>query len=415
MVLVGVVRVGMLRQRVDKEFAVLGAPPKRRGVDRGPGRVTVQPVPEQPGLWAASTPLTWLGGWEARQRWSGELSASITEACGKAGPAPTGVRLPGRGGSVTTPHGRDQHVLEVASVAEQEVLCNLLRQHAALLIAVTGRCPDGPGSRRLAESREHVTTRYLGSTYPAYLHRMAAWLRHHEGLTGLDRMDVHPSQEPDGTLTVTVRCIDAAASVATTRAHAVLLATFALRAQRLVRAGVAVPESPLAVLDEDRSRAVARGLAGSQRGGAAGRSAPARRLLRRLLTDTLAVELDNLEVTAAELFPVIAPVDLPEVGLAGLAREDSVLSRWAAAGPVNFAELGRQALLDPREGGPCLAASHQHAPGRTGVLLDSWQAVIAARRGGDLDAASSAGRAQASPPPGTRRERRRREAPGAGQ
>jgi hypothetical protein len=381
--LLGVVRVGALRQRVEKGFAVLGKPPSKGG----PAGVHIAAVPQKPGLWTAAPPLAWLGSYEARQDWAVRLSQALTAAAGgKTAVLPTGVSVRADGRPQTTPYGEDRHVLEVASAAEQEVLCDLLREHAAVLIALTGRSPHGDGSRRLAGSREHVTAWYLRSAAPAYLSRFEQSLRREHGLAGLDHMDVYPATEPDGTPTVVVRCVDAAASLASTRAHAVLLAAFALRAQRTVRDGNRIPETPHRKVDDDRARAVARGLrARLHVGGAKGQPGPqeARALLRGLLAETLAVELDNLEATAEELFPVIAAVDLPDAGLSRFAREDTLLSAWAGSDPAAFPGIAARVLTDHQPGGPCLALARQAAPGRTRLLLDEWTGVIGARHGAD--------------------------------
>lgn len=403
--LVGVTRIGSLRQRVAKGFAVTGGvDPGRPGeaIAAGPAPVTIGAAAGRPGLWHVTAPLTWLGSPDSRAQWWSGLARALVETATRveaAGGAllPTGVPA---GTGHTTPSGDDLHVIEVASNVEQEVLCNLLREQVPLLVALTGRSgPTGSaGSRRLAGSREHVAARYLASTSSHHLARVAAELRRVDGIAQLSRMDVFPSTEPDGTLTVTVRCVDAAASLATARAHALLLAAFGLRARRLVRDGRRLGHLPQRHLEENRARAIARGLRArlapapspgmpGHDGGAATTAphpAPARDLLRSLLVDSLANELDNLGATPEELFAVIAPLDLPEAGLAHVSTDDDLLGDWAANRSAHeFTTIATHVLRDAGAGGPTLAAATRVAPGRTRLVLDEWTAAISARHRGD--------------------------------
>jgi hypothetical protein len=341
----GVILVGALRQRVEKAVGWHGAPPTGRS--RGPVELT-------PGAGVAvlRPPLTWLGSPAARQDWVTAMAATLTAAPGR--PLPPGT--PGVAPAI------DRHILEVASPAEQTVLCNLVRQHSPLLIALTGR--SAAGTRRLGAARDQVAARHLDAADAEFRTLLESHLRRVEGFEAFDRTDVHPSAEPDGTPTVVVQCIDAAATLAAVRAHALLLAAFALRARRLVQEGVVLEPMAQRVVDENRARAVASGL----------RARPAddggstlRARTRRLLADVLAVELDNLDTQPEELFPILAPVER-------LADDDSVLTG-------NPGAAGR-ALTDTTAGGPCLAAARRTAEGRTWLLVERWAGVIAARGGG---------------------------------
>ncbi|MGI5241636.1 hypothetical protein [Dactylosporangium sp. CA-139066] len=400
--LLNVTRIGALRQLVHKGFAVVEGDPAPASGHHG---VTLHTRPgAPPGLWHASTPLTWLGSQESRARWAGSLAGALSEAARRAVLLPAATTTEIGGARVVAPTGDDVHVVEVASTGEQEVLCNLVREHVPLLIALAGRADPGgsavDGSHRLAGSREHIAARYLASTSPRHLSRVEAELRRADGIAQIAWMDVFPGREPDGTLTVTVRCVDAAASLATTRAHAVLVGALALRARRLVRDGRRLGNVPQELLERNRVRVIARGLrarlavdappAGprerGQRGAppreaAAPEPVPARTQLRRFLEQTLSIELDNLGATPEELFPVVAPIDLPDLGLSHIATEDSLLRAWAAQQRAGFAGTAARALLDPGAGGPLLQAARQVAPGRTGLLLDEWAAIVAARRG----------------------------------
>jgi hypothetical protein len=418
-----VTRIGALRQHVAKGFVVVGGhlPAVGRGgtvFNRDGG----ERVAGKPELWYAEPPPRWLGSPAARAEWAGTVAADLAEAGAAARvpllPTSVAVELDGR--RVVGPPGDDRHVVEVASTVEQEVLCNLLREHVPLLIALTGRPdPDGAGiggSHRLGTSRQHVATRYLASASATHLARIEAELRRTDGVAQLERMDVHPAALPDGTPTVVVRCVDAAASISTTAAWALLVAAFGLRARRLVRDGRRLRNLPQQILEENRARAVARGLrARLTVEESAGRGEQpklversARDLLRALVVDTLSVELDNLGATPQELFPIAAALDLPQLGLSGCASDDTLLRGWAQQHRSGFAGIAGHVLLDAAPGGPCLASANQIAPGRTHLVLGEWAAVVAARKGADGPRASSPGRGPTQQPSGRDRPPRQR-------
>jgi hypothetical protein len=342
----GVILVGALRQRVEKVVGWHGAPPT--GKSRGPVELT----PGAGGTSVLRPPLTWLGSPAARQDWVTSMALTLGAVSGK--PLP-----PGANGIAPAV---DRHVLEVGSTAEQTVLCNLVRRYSPLLIALTGR--SAAGVRRLGGARDQVAARHLDAADAEFRMLLEAHLRRVEGFEAIDRTDVHPSAEPDGTPTVVVQCIDAAATLAGARAHALLLAAFALRARRLVQDGVAVEPVAQRVVDENRARAVASGL--RARPADDGRST-LRGRTRELLADVLAVELDNLDTQPEELFPILAPVER-------LADDDSVLT--------GTPDAVSRALTDTTAGGPCLAAARRAAEARTWLLVERWAGVIAARGGG---------------------------------
>ena len=337
----------------------------------------------------------WLGTFAAREKTFAELARVLAEfnsAARRVGGrvVPAGIGLSGYPAML----GGDTHVIEVLSATEQEVLANLIRTHVPVLIAMTGRgvtaaaAPrDWIGSRWLADSKTHVATRYLASTQPEHLKRVAAELRRRDGVSRLDRMDVAPGQMPDGTLTVTIRCIDSAASVAAARSHALVLAALALKARRLVRGGSRIGNTPQPQLANNRARAIAAGLRarferldkpGSQRAGPHdGDRVEARAAVRHLLLD-LCVEFGNLEAAAEELAPVILPVELPRLGLRRIATEDELLARSAARGDSTLASAASAGLVSSTPGGHLLASAKNAAPGRVSILLGSWQSNLAA-------------------------------------
>jgi hypothetical protein len=392
-VLLSLTRVGATRQGLGKAVAVLGADPKR--LAERIRQSQADPVAGTPGLFAVRLESAWLGTLAGRENAFAELGSSIADFASAARLAggrlvPAGIALSGYPALL----GGDAHVIDVLSEIEQEVLVNLIRTHVPVLIAMTGRgvtasgAPrDRIGSRWLADSKTHVPTSYLASTRPEHLERVKAELRRREGVSRVDRMDIAPGRARDGTLTVTVRCIDAAASIAATRGHALVLAALTLRARRLVRDGRRVGNAPpQRQLANNRARAIAAGLRarfevpdkpGARPVNARGaRTVEARAAARRLLLD-LCVEFANLEATAEELAPVILPIELPRLGLRHIATEDELLARQAGQGASDLASAAYAGLVDSGPGGRLLASATSAAPGRVSILLGSWQSKLA--------------------------------------
>lgn len=391
--LLSLTRVGATRQSLGKAAAVLGADWDHLAGQAG--NMYIEPVKGTPGLFAVWLKSAWLGTFAAREKAFAELAGALAEldsAASRAGGrvVPTSIGLSGYPAVL----GGDTHVIEVLSATEQEVLVNLIRSHVPVLIAMTGRgvtaatAPrDRIGSRWLADSRTHVATRYLASTQPEHLKRVVAELRRQDGVSRLDRMDIAPGEMAGGTRTVTIRCIDSAASVAAARSHALVLAALGLRARRLVRDGSRIRNTPQPQLANNRARAVAAGLRarferldqpGGRRAGPPGADrVPARAAVRHLLLD-LCAEFGNLEATAEELAPVILPVELPRLGLQDIATEGELLAQSAAKGDSVLASVASAGLGSSTSGGHLLASAKSAAPGRVSILLGSWQANLAA-------------------------------------
>ena len=304
------------------------------------------------------------------------------------------------------------------------MLANLLRSHVPTLIAMTGRpvatagvTRDRIGSRWLAASPSHLAARYLASTAPQHLERVKVELRRHDGIARLDRMDIVPDFADDGSPVVIVRCIDAAPSLATARAHALVLAALALRARRLVRDGKRVGNVPQRTLEENRARAIADGLRarfvldeapgrnrhGEGRAGHGEAREPrmvgARDAIRWLLQD-LCAEFSNLEAAAEELAPVILPVELPQLGLRRVASDGELL----AGGPRMGTRCSRgppgTRSPTPRWAGSCSVPRFRRAPvGSPWSWSDGGRGsrILSRRRGAahSGEAASGAGKTSA--------------------
>ncbi|WP_152603701.1 hypothetical protein [Amycolatopsis rifamycinica] len=395
--LVSLTRVGATKQGIEKAFTVLGADPATmarafesvsldvRGTPLG-----VVPVSGSPGLFTLRVPPVWLGTRRGRDEVFSGLAAALAELC----------RVTARTGGVLVPpgvavgdhravFGGDVHMIEVLSPVEQEVLCNLLRGWVPALIAVAGhgltsvgRSPDRTGSRWLATSNSHLATRFLASTTPEHLERVKAELRRRDGVARLDRMDVAPGVRADGTPVVLVRCLDAAATLAGTRAAALLLSALALHARRLVRDGRRTGHAPQRMLEENRARAIADGLRARfavEDSRATGRRNRHRRAARDAVRDLLrevVVEFGNLETDVAEIAPLLMGVDLPGLGVRAEISERGLLARWAVSGEETLVSECRRALGDATPGGPLLAHLNAEVPGRTSVVLGSWRERI---------------------------------------
>ncbi|MFG2693185.1 hypothetical protein [Kitasatospora sp. NPDC048407] len=426
--LVSLTRVGPARQSLTKGVAVTGPDTATllRSV-RLPGPPPSLPAAElrtderadgrADGLFGVALPGVWLGTPGAREVAYGYLGAVLSaladtaRALGGALHAP-GVRLAPAGPLPAL--GGDLHGLAVLDDAEQEVLCNLLRRHSPTLIALTGRAriggpADPVGSRRLADSREHLAARYLASADPRHLHHVRAELRRRHGIADLLRMDVAPLPAASGApAEALVRCVDAQVSLADLRAQALLFAALALKARRTVRAGERERNIPQSVIEANRARAVVHGLRArfapeSTDFGRAQRTRPARDVARRLLTD-LVPEFGLLDATAEELLPLLAPVELPSFGLPGL-RTGDLLLRTAREGRGSgpLAQHAEQLLRDPRPGGELAARLAQDSPGVLELLLSDWRRTLAEGVAPAPRAREQSGRPRSPSQPGGRR------------
>ena len=418
-VLVSLTVVGAARQSFTKTLAVTGVD-ARAVVDSArppaepPGlRARTETDPRHPGLVRVALEGLWLGTPAARDEVFGHLVDRVAALADGARRLGGVLHAPGVSlGPSSPPAAGDTHTLYVTDPAEQEVLVNLLRRWSPTLIALCGRgtvgtLPDRVGSRWLADSREHLTTRYLASADPRHLEHVRADIRRRDGIADLTRMDVAPVPgDGGGPGAVLVRCIDAQLSVTDLRAQAVLLAALALHARRKVRAGSREGNVPQSVLEKNRARAVTQGLRArflpeGDRGVANGDTVPARHSVRRLL-DELLLPLGRLEATPEELVPLLVPAEGPDTGLPPLRSQD-ILSAAARRGPNELGAAAGPLLLDARPGGLLLESLRQDAPGRVELLLGSWahrlaRAEESRRPGSGTHRRTGGGERDAKPP-----------------
>jgi hypothetical protein len=451
--LISMTRTGAGRHSVGKQFTVHGV--SGNDVSRiatafdaqFAGFATLVPdVPvmrsASPQPWTLETEWVWLGIVGARDDFYRQLSHALLTLARSV--RSVGGRLWGCG-FTDAEHplvsGTDTHYLEVLSPTAQEVLCNALRKEAPTLIAATAhpgiqvaRTADiGVGSRHLAASRNHLATRYLASAEPRHLERVRDHLRVTEGVASLDRMDVFPTAR-NGVNCVAVRCTDATASLETLRAVTLLLDAVSVGAFRVASEGRRMPNIPHQMLDANRARAIAAGLnatfeleaaSGPRRGKDDGRdrsatdgrptrqvrSVTARKELGRWLREC-APAFRNLDATAAELLPLLAPAELVNVGVRRNRTDTELLASYIGAGTRDMGEVSRDMLIaeaHSRTGGTLRATLTRDYPGRVAGLLGDWDERI-----------GNATYRSASTPDGRRRQggppdRGKRGRPGTGQ
>lgn len=308
----------------------------------------------------------------------------------------------------------DHHSVGLLDDVEREVATNVFRSHIPEIIALTGHPGIGPtpeplGSRRLAESGQHLAARYLASASARHLSLVESELRRTTGIRDLRTMDVHPLDPPSpggDTDSLAVRCVDGQAFAGTTIAHAILLQALTMAARRMVRDGRREGNRDQAMLERRRALAILKGIdarvpteagGGRHDDGKGGRrdhrdDAKDERhdsgrvsldVLALELLDDLVPELGTLEVSFTELAPVIAWT---------AALTESVI-------PRNEAELLVRALNGAN------GASHEVIAGM--VATPEWHAPDLSLRGTPLDPARLRALEQqwearlTEPPPGT--------------
>lgn len=395
--LVSVTRVGPTRHSLTKTVAVSGAD---IGAVLGGARLPTPPhslsapeiLPDDPGpgLLSIRYPDAWLATSAARDEVYGHLADVLTALAASARSLRATLHAPGvqlDAGEPRSPLAGDPHAMWTVDDAEQEVLVNLLRRHSPTLIALTGRVrvggpADRVGSRRLLESREHLATRYLAAPGARYLEHYRGELRRREGISDLLRMDVAPvAAQPGVPAAVVIRCIDAQVSLTDLRAQALLLDALALKARRMAAKGLRETDVPQRVIDTDRTRAVAEGLRaqfvapGERNGNADENVDTSARLAGRRLLRELVPELALLEATALELLPLLAPLELPDLGLRPLRTQD-LLGRTVGRDPARLRDHAEAELCDRSPGGALREVLRETSPGRLELLLANWDGFL---------------------------------------
>jgi hypothetical protein len=280
----------------------------------------------------------------------------------------------------------DLHSVEVLNPVQREVFTNLVREHSAPLIALTGRQLYGPGgvapggSARLSRSFDQVTTRYLDSCAPEHLERVRTRLRQEERVGRLEVMDVSPVGVPemDAAGDVTVRLFDAQVTVGGALAHALLVQALSMWSRDLERTGRRVRQVPQPLVEQNRARAIAHGLSAELRIDQGRRTdeppatQPAGRAVRTLLSE-LMPHLCQLDATADELAPLFLGLELAgSAAASGFVRnENDLLAHWHADDRTALTpERLAQGLATP----DWLTADHLGATNRA-IAPGSWAAA----------------------------------------
>ncbi|MFG3066979.1 hypothetical protein [[Kitasatospora] papulosa] len=360
MALVALYRSAPLRQRISKGYSVY-VPGHGRGAEELVGSLLAGPPPLPAG--PSGQPHTVRGSARARGAlWVDTGRVSLHDPATRARTAEAlavsvarvaaDVR---RRGGLLLPTGwqqqpdplaglcADLHSAEVLNPVQREVFTNLVREHTASLIALGGRQLYGPGgvapggSARLSRSFDQVSTRYLDSCAPEHLERVRTRLRQEERVGRLEVMDVSPLGIPEAHTgeDVTVRLFDAQVTVAGTLAHALLVQALSMWSRDLERTGRRVRQVPQFLLEQNRARAVAHGLAAelrvdqTRRTEEPPRTQSAGRAVRTLLSELLPY-LRQLDATTDELASLFLGVEMAgSAAASGFVRnENDLLAHW---------------------------------------------------------------------------------------
>jgi hypothetical protein len=405
--LVSVYRNGPLRHGLSKGYVMLAGEPARVAEEvardsslmsvLGRHRLEIRRDARRPAaLWLDTGPV-WLADQEARARLRHALAdavAAVADAVARYG----GALLPCAARAAALDKwswlGEDRHSVEVTSERQREVCSNLFRRWVPELIALSGRAAfggrsaDPQGSRRLADATDQVPARFIASASPMHLERVREALRRDEGVSRLDVMDINPLGDVSvGLPSVEVRCVDAQAFPVTAVSHAILLQALAMQARRREKEGGRFPATPQAMLDRNRSLAIASGLAarlqveGARRAAreeAGPRTETAAGLVHSMIRG-LVPELRAMEVTAAELMPVVGGLSLRDYFPDAVRTENDLFASWIRADsaaldpPVLHALLSDRGVLVEDQ---ITRANDQMTPGGTAVVEAFWNDLL---------------------------------------
>lgn len=332
-------RLGPSPQRISKGYVIAGPADAvlalRRDLNsRQAARDVVVEAPEDsPRAVTLTTGWWWLHDRAARDTARADLTEAVV-AVASAASSRGCLLLPG----AVRPNGEatwqdwtigDHHSIGLLDDVEREVAANLFRTHVPEIIALTGHPGIGPipeplGSRRLAESEQHLAARYLASVSDRHLSLVASELRRTTGIRDLRTMDVHPLDPPGpggagGSLGV--RCVDGQAFAGTAIAHAILLQALTMAARREVRDGRREGNTDQKLLERRRALAILKGIDArvpteetkkttgrndNRKDGRRDSGHVSLDVLALELLDQLVPELGTLEVSFTEFAPVIA-------------------------------------------------------------------------------------------------------------
>lgn len=411
--LVKLYRDGPLRQRLAKGYTVAGRDRARAlsalvAASRPLPDVLGSPPalrtsPDAPGALWIDTGAVWPYDPDSRARAARALAETVAAVARELAAFDCRLLPSGHRGADREDGGwlvPDLHAVEVLGDVQRELCTNLFREHSPVLLALAGRTAygeaggDGQGSRRLADTPDQLTTRYMHSCGAAHLAKITEELGR-DGVARLESMDVNPLGDSALPMpNVALRLFDGQLSVATSMAHALLAQAVAVRARRMEREGRRVGSVRQPLVDRNRSRAVAQGLgamfeaerrgggkkaqatAGPGRAGQSGaaqqppRPVPASDAALRLLDDLLP-EFAALGATAEELAPLYTGLRLYRAHPSSVRNENDLVLRWqrGGAGPVS-GSMAAACLRDPAWllSDHLTAANREALPGGTAVV-----------------------------------------------
>jgi hypothetical protein len=418
-----VYRYGPARQAISKGYVVAGPEPERivenvvRGqaslLQRGAG-VTLRALPRQANVIWFDTGFVWLHTARARAARFAELEEAV-KAVAAAVRQAGALLLPNAVRTASADSWKpflcsDQHILLTSGELETATLCNLLRLHLPVLIALTGRAGAAPegvetlGSRRLSDSTHLHAPHYLISASPQHLKRVRECLRRDEGVPGMEFLDVYPATNGDsaGNL-VEINFNDGQMLLSTVRAHALLYQALLIRARRRASEERLIPAINQRILRRNRACAIADGMQarfedepddfrdnrpgnGGQRDRRQGRDrrgAPfsTQKRYRRAglvlleIVEQLQYEFQVLEAEYSEIAPLVQGPTLRRLGRASLQNESDLLRmlhRRYKGQPGDFVHMVAGTVHAQQDGSDLCQVNEHFFPGPAGEVKYWW-------------------------------------------
>jgi hypothetical protein len=400
---------GPARQGISKGYVVLGTQAERlvQQVVREqsslfPQRksgITLRTSRRSPNVIWFDTGLVWLHTTQAREAVFAGLEAMVSSVALKvrqdnAVLLPNAVRL-NTTDSWKSSLCEDEHRLQTSDELETATLCNLLRFHLSVLIAVSGRAGADPngveiiGSRRLSESTQYYAPHYLISASAQHLKRVTQCLRQDEGVPHLYFLDVYPATDNSGISSVEVNFNDGQMLLSTVRAQALLYQALLIRARRRARVEQSIPAIGQRLLQRNRARAIADGIqARFELEQEDDRKAKphlqenkflrANRALLEII-ENLQYEFQVLETEYSELAPIVQGATLRRLGHAALQNENDLLRmfyRQCKGKSENFVPTLAGILCNQQHNGHLSKWNEQLFPDASAEVGEWWEQFL---------------------------------------
>lgn len=356
--LVQVYRSGAIQQRIIKGFVVEGEKVSEVLSDlsnsrrRFNGLELIYSTKKSPTAISIDTGMVWFHTVKAREKVLFQLHGAILELdeylkSSNCTLLPNAVKVENK--TWKTNLINDRHYLAIQNNVEKEVFCNLFRELSPYLIALNSRAGvsdtgiEKIGSRRLLESQNHFTSRYIATLSTKHLEKVKQNLRRYDGVSNIELLDINPLGDNSVPSSVEIRSNDGQSILASVRAQAILYQALYIFSKRKVRNGERIEYTPQRKIEKNRARAITQALNGKFE------------LLRQYsknktdvkytfandeflkLLNTLTKEFQILEVEYAEIAPIVLGLSLREMRLTGIRNENElymVLSKqktWSAS------------------------------------------------------------------------------------